>query len=107
MTTSDGALVANFNFRERRATTVSIELSGTVAAPDHPVSLSPSMVALEVSDLAYSESKHAVSIEGNKIVGDPSKMIRGIGYPVIYRGRQWWVVNVDGDLIRFYKGPKA
>lgn len=48
-----------------------------------------------------------VRVEEGKIVADPAKMTLGLGYPVVHEGRHWWVVNVDGDLIRFYRGPKV
>ena len=52
-------------------------------------------------------AQEAVQVENDQIVADPSKMIPGLGYPVIFKGRRWWVENVDGDTIRFYRGPKA
>lgn len=49
----------------------------------------------------------AVTVEGEQIVTDPSKMAIGLGYPVRYKNRQWWAVNVDGSTIRLYRGPKS
>ncbi len=49
----------------------------------------------------------AVRVENDRIVADPAKMIRGLGYPVAYKGRRWWVENVDGDTIRYSRGPKV
>lgn len=49
----------------------------------------------------------AVRVEDDQIVATPSKMIQGLGYPVEFKGRRWWVENVDGDTIRYYKGPKT
>lgn len=50
---------------------------------------------------------NVVRVENDRIVADPAKMIRGLGYPVTYKSRRWWVENVDGDLIRYYRGPKV
>lgn len=49
----------------------------------------------------------AVTVENDRIVGDPARMAIGLGYPVVLKGRRWWVENVDGDTIRFYRGPKV
>lgn len=52
-------------------------------------------------------TSEAVRVENDRIVADPAKMIPGLGYPVAYKGRRWWVENVDGDTIRYYRGPKV
>ena len=49
----------------------------------------------------------AVQAHEGRIVADPSKMVHGLGYPVVFNGRHWWVENVDGDTIRYHKGPRA
>ena len=48
-----------------------------------------------------------VQVLNDQIVVDPHKMIPGLGYPAVFKGRQWWVENVDGDTIRYYRGSKV
>ena len=56
-----------------------------------------------IIDLA---ARDAVRVENDQIIANPSKMIRGLGYPVVMAGRRWWVENIDGDTTRYYRGPK-
>ena len=52
-------------------------------------------------------AKEAVQVKNDQIIVDPSKMVQGLGYHVNFKGRLWWVENVDGDTIRYYRGPKV
>lgn len=52
--------------------------------------------------LFQSNVADAVKVETGRIVADPSKMVLGLGYPVRYQNRQWWIVNVDGVTMRLY-----
>lgn len=51
--------------------------------------------------------RDAVRVENGQIVAKPHLMVPGMGYPVTFAGRHWWVEKADDDTLRYYKGPKV
>ena len=48
----------------------------------------------------------AVSVRDNQIVAEPSTMITGLGYPIIYQGHEWWVIKTEKGTLKMLKGDK-
>ena len=94
----------SLTFQEPAAAAFTLAPFTTPAAEAHYVSYPPDTLR---SDFIAIGADEAVRVEHDQIVAVPTKMIRGLGYPVIFKGSHWWVENVDGDTIRYYRGPKA
>lgn len=62
---------------------------------------------LSRSDVVDFRAAEAVTVKNNQIVADPSKMIAGLGYPVVYQGRHWWVVKSEQGTLKYLRGNRA
>ena len=90
--------------RGASVTTVRLPQFEATVSVGYDVSDRPQQPRLGLISIAAQGAVHA---HEGRIVADQSKMVHGLGYPVVFNGRHWWVENVYGDTIRYHKGPRA